>query len=36
MTFQMALPKSHLQDIKTAFETIIPEIEKQHQQQMEK
>ena len=31
MTFQMALPKSHLQEIKTAFETIIPEIEKQHQ-----
>jgi len=31
MTFRMALPKSHLQDIKTAFETLIPEIEKQQQ-----
>ena len=33
MTFQMVLPKRHLQEIKSAFETIIPEIEKQHQQQ---
>lgn len=32
MTFQIALPKTHLQDIKKAFETFIPEIEKQHQQ----
>jgi hypothetical protein len=31
MTFQMALPKSHLQDIKKAFETLIPEIEKQQE-----
>jgi len=31
MTFQMVLPKSHLQEIKSAFETLIPEIEKQHQ-----
>jgi hypothetical protein len=36
MTMQASLPKSHLQDIKKAFETLIPEIEKQHRQQMEK
>ncbi|MBN2314808.1 MAG: hypothetical protein JXM79_12830 [Sedimentisphaerales bacterium] len=30
-TLQIDLPKSHLQDIKKAFETLIPEIEKQHQ-----
>jgi len=29
VTFQIALPKSHLQEIKTAFETFIPQIEKQ-------
>jgi hypothetical protein len=28
-TFQIVLPKSHLQEIKTAFETVIPQIEKQ-------
>ena len=33
MTFQMVLPKRHLQEIKSAFETIIPEIEKQQRQQ---
>jgi len=33
MTFQMVLPKRHLQEIKSAFETIIPEIEKQHRHQ---
>ena len=33
MTFQMMLPKSHLQEIKSAFETVIPQIEKQHQHQ---
>jgi hypothetical protein len=27
--FQIVLPKSHLQEIKTGFETIIPQIEKQ-------
>jgi hypothetical protein len=29
MTMQIALPKEHLLEIKSAFETIIPEIEKQ-------
>ena len=33
MTFQMVLPKEHLQEIKSAFEKLIPEIEKQHRQQ---
>jgi hypothetical protein len=28
-TFQIVLPKSHLQEVKTAFETVIPQIEKQ-------
>ena len=36
MTFQVALPKQHLQEIITAFEKFIPQIVQQQQQQRQK
>jgi hypothetical protein len=36
MTFQIALPKQHLQEIKSAFEKFIPQIERQQKQQRQK
>jgi hypothetical protein len=36
MTFQIALPKQHLLEIKSAFEKFIPQIEQQQKQQQQK
>lgn len=36
MTLQMVLPKTHLQEIKSAFETLIPQIEKQERLRRQK
>jgi hypothetical protein len=36
MTFQIALPKQHLLEIKSAFEKFIPQIEQQQRQQWQK
>jgi hypothetical protein len=36
MTLQMVLPKKHLQEIQSAFKTLIPQIEKQQKEMMEK
>ncbi len=36
ITMQMALPKMHLLEIKTAFETLIPQIKKQEELQRQK
>lgn len=35
MTFQIALPKQHLLEIKSAFEKFIPQIEQQQKQQQQ-
>ena len=36
MTLQMVLPKKHLQEIQSAFKTLIPQMEKQQKEMMEK
>jgi len=36
MTLQMVLPKKHLQEIQSAFKALIPQIEKQQKEMMEK
>ena len=36
ITTQMAMPKKHLLEIKSAFETIIPQIKKIEEQQRQK
>jgi hypothetical protein len=36
LLMQMALPKEHLQDIKSAFQTLIPQIKKQEELQRQK
>jgi len=36
MTLQMSLPKKHLMEIKSAFETLIPQIKKQEELQRQK